>query len=41
MWIIVILDYHDHEAIKTRGSVSVAKRDTRRTVCYLQEAESS
>ena len=27
--------------IKTHGRVSAAKRDTRRTVCYLQEAESS
>ena len=26
--------------IKTHGRVSVAKRDTRLTVCYLQEAES-
>ena len=27
--------------IKTHGHVSVAKKDTRRTMCYLQEAESS
>ena len=27
--------------IKTHGHVSAAKKDTRHTVCYLQEAESS